>query len=80
MIAALSNYDGVLCSRCNAPIPVSQKIVRLKGDANNENTTPGSFAARCRVCEYESVYPFSSIQSMEGQPQKRIAKTRRASA
>lgn len=83
MIAALSTYDGVLCSHCHAPIPVSEKIVKLKSEAENESeaAAPASCSLRCRICEWEGIYPLSSIRKIEGEPRRRrVLKARRASA
>jgi hypothetical protein len=77
----MKGYRGVLCRKCNEPIPVSSKV----GDRHdafeyNETDTPGGFVARCRVCEHESVYSIRDVKTFDGEPRKRSGKTRRAGA
>lgn len=82
MIAERTNtYRAVVCRRCNRPIPVSAKVASLQDEFEfNETDVPGAFVARCKVCEHESVYAITSVQSFEGQPQKRTSRARAAGA
>ena len=82
MIAELiKNYLGVLCHRCNAPIPVSQRIVSLREDSAEVGaSSTHSFMARCKVCESESVYAVADVKTIDGEPRRRKAKARAARA
>lgn len=82
MIAEIAkSYSGVLCSRCNEPIAVSSRVASIQNDIeHNDTNVPHSFVARCKLCEYESVYAVDTIKTFEGQPRKRGDKTRAARA
>jgi hypothetical protein len=82
MIAeAKKSYRGVLCSWCGVPIPAPQKAAALREELGcGELDTARSFAARCRLCEYESVYSTREIQDFEGDPPPRLLKRRAANA
>ena len=76
----MKNYYGVLCRRCNEPIPVSPKV-RLQDEFECSRTdAPGGFVARCRVCEHENVYTITQLRSFEGEPRNRTARRRAAGA
>ena len=79
MIVELKSYRGVSCFRCGEPIPVSAKVMSLqreieRGEANG----PYAFAARCKICESESVYRISDVLTFEGEPSTRRRKARAA--
>ena len=82
MITELAKtYRGVLCSRCNEPIPVSSKVARLQTEVeHSEESVARSFVARCKLCEYESVYTVEAIRTFDGEPRKRGRKARAARA
>jgi hypothetical protein len=82
MIAELmKSYPGVSCIWCSEPIPVSAKVASLRQEsAHGETNSPYAFVARCKVCEYESVYAISGIEIFEGEPRKRTSKARAAGA
>lgn len=82
MIAEMSrSYSAVSCSRCNEPIPVSSRVASIQNDAaHSEKNVPHSFVARCKLCEYESVYALDAVKIVEGEPRKRRGRTRAARA
>ena len=68
----LKSYGGVFCLRCREPIAVSAKVVRLLNESENRETNmPYTFVARCKLCEYESLYVISAVRTFEGEPRKR---------
>jgi hypothetical protein len=68
MIAELVNrYHAVLCRRCRERIPVSSKRVRQ----DDEKVDASAARARCRLCDYESVYAVGDVQEFEGNPRIR---------
>lgn len=82
MIAEISkSYSGVLCSRCNEPIAVPSRVASLQNEIEHEDkSVPHSFVARCKLCEYESVYAVDAVKTFEGQPRRRGVRTRAARA
>lgn len=73
MTANPHSFCGVACLRCGEPIPVSAKIVEIQDEiARGKTGVPYSFLARCKMCEYESIYEIRNIKRFEGQPRKRI--------
>jgi len=76
----MRSYRGVLCRRCNEPIPVSPKVSLQDEFEYSKADAPGGFVARCRVCEYENVYPIAQLRSFEGEPRSRNARRRAAGA
>jgi len=68
----MKSYPGVSCTRCDAPIPVSAKVVGLQDEiAKGETNAPYTFVARCKVCCYETVYEIKDVQKFDGEPPKR---------
>jgi hypothetical protein len=77
MIAELQNYRGVSCLRCGEPIPVSAKIMEIQDEtARGRMGVPYVFLARCKLCEYETVYEAGKVQTFDGQPRKRSTRVR----
>ena len=75
MIAELKSYRGVSCFRCGDPIPVSARVASLQDQIDQrELHTPHAFVIRCKLCEYESVYPVRHVQWFDGEPRRRIAR------
>jgi hypothetical protein len=65
------SYSGVSCVWCGEPIPVSAKIISLQGQiARGETGVPYAFVARCKMCEYESMYEIRNVQRFDGQPRR----------
>ena len=82
MIAELTkSYRGVSCVRCGEPIPVSPKVISLQDEIENRETNaPHAFIARCRLCEHESVYAIGEVHIFDGEPRKRISRSRAVGA
>jgi hypothetical protein len=73
----MRSYRGVLCRRCNEPIPVLPKVFSLQDEFEYSKTeAPGGFVARCRVCEHENVYAIKQLKTFDGEPRSRNAKRR----
>ena len=74
-----NSYSGVFCLRCGDPIPVSARVIAIQDEiAQGRTGVPYAFLARCRTCEYESVYEIGSVQSIDGEPRRRITRLRAA--
>lgn len=53
----------------NEPIPVSSKVVSLQDEIENKETNvPYTFAARCKMCEKESIYAIDDVRAFDGEP------------
>jgi hypothetical protein len=73
-VTAESNtYPGVSCLRCGSLIPVSAKVVEIQDEIVRGKTgVPYAFLARCRMCEYESIYEIRGVQRFDGEPRARL--------
>ena len=71
MIAEPRSYRGVSCVRCCAPIPVSKTVVSLPEQIVQREAGARVFSARCKLCEYESVYTARHVQWFMGEPRRR---------
>jgi RNase P subunit RPR2 len=82
MIAELTkSYRAVTCSYCNEPIPVPSRVVTLQDELHGgEANLPRTFTARCKMCEYESVYAIDDVRSFDGEPRMRTPRARAARA
>jgi hypothetical protein len=79
MIVELENYPGVSCLRCGEPIPVSAKIIEIQDEIEPGRTGVAyAFRARCRMCEYETIYEIGKVQTFGGRPRKRTTRARAA--
>jgi hypothetical protein len=77
--AGPNSYPGVSCLRCGDPIPVSAKVVEIQDEiARGRTGVPYAFLARCRMCEYESIYEIRNVQRFDGEPRRRITRLRAA--
>ncbi len=55
---------------------MTTKLQDLEHDQMEDVNAPRTFTARCRLCEYESVYAVRDIRKFDGKPWK----SRQASA
>jgi hypothetical protein len=72
----MKSYHGVSCIWCREPIPVSARTVSLQDKPEYKETNAHSFIARCKLCEYESVYAIRDVQRFDGEPRKRLSRVR----
>jgi len=73
----LNSYRGVAWVRCGEPIPVSARVVSLEDEiAHREMHAAHAFAARCRLCESESVYIIKHVRRFFGEPRNRVSRRR----
>jgi hypothetical protein len=71
------SYRGVSCMRCGESIPVSARVASLQDEiAQGVENAPHAFAARCQMCEQESVYEMKDLQRFDGEPRIRLTKAR----
>lgn len=79
-------YRGVLCWRCQKPIPLSARIASVeaklrRGDLTHvEELGPRAFALRCRSCHREGLYFGSQFIDCEGTPLSRESGSKRSSS
>jgi hypothetical protein len=79
-------YLGVLCSRCNARIPVPKKAALVYEEAKHgevnedQDVKTRAFTLRCKACDEESVYAMEVIREFEGPPRVRGEKSKIARA
>ena len=75
------HYLGVLCSRCNARIPVPKKAAVIYEEVKHGEMSEGqdaksrAFALRCKACNEEGVYAMEAIQEFDGPPRVRAEKS-----
>jgi hypothetical protein len=80
------HYLGVLCSRCNARIPVPKKVAALYEEVKHGEVSDGqdvntrAFTLRCKACDEEGVYAMEAIREFEGSPRGRTGKGKVARA
>ena len=68
MVAELvKTYQGVLCLKCGAAIPVSKRVANL----TEQDDGPHSFLVRCIQCLEENRYLATDIRVFSGEPTKR---------
>jgi hypothetical protein len=61
------SHLGVSCVRCGEPIPqIGQR----------ETNLPYVFTARCKLCEFESVYVIGGLQRFDEQRRRRTTRPR----
>jgi len=81
MVDLMRSYRGVSCVRCREPIPTSAKVTSLQAEIEYKETNAvHTFIARCRLCECENIYSITDIQAFDGEPRKRISRSRAAGA
>ena len=65
MIAEAKSYAGVSCFRCGSEIPVSERIVDIQDEIERGmRGVPYAFRARCRMCEYETIYEIGKFRGL----------------
>jgi hypothetical protein len=81
MFAEPKSYAGVSCFRCGDTIPVSERIVDIQDEIEQGMTgVPYAFRARCRICEYETIYEIGKVQRFDREPRKRTPRARAQAA
>jgi hypothetical protein len=71
----------VSCVRCNRAIPVSAKVFGIQNEIKSgEQNVPHAFVARCQMCENESVYEIKDLKRFDGEPPKRMGRSKRRRA
>jgi hypothetical protein len=71
--AKITNFRGVLCSRCKEPIPVSAVVLGLLDEIEHKpSSVSRCFSLRCKRCGEEGVYSPGDTRNFEGEPRVRM--------
>jgi len=72
----VKTYRGVLCLKCGAAIPVSERVASLTEEDDGLHT----FLCRCIQCEEENRYLTTDIRVFSGEPIKSRSRMERTTS